>query len=71
MKKIVRALVPVLLSLLAVAVLPQCLHIESVHVMGSMLHQSRAVDIQSFKEVMLEIDIAEPPYQKQSKHTTQ
>jgi len=71
MKKIVRALVPVLLSLLAVAVLPQCLHIESVHVMGSMLYQSRAVDIQSFKEVMLEIDIAEPPYQKQTKHTTQ
>jgi len=79
MKKIVRALVPVLLSLLAVAVLPQCLHIESLHVMGSMLHQSmgsmlhqsRAVDIQSFKEVMLEIDIAEPPYQKQTKHTTQ
>ena len=71
MKKIVRALVPVLLSLLAVAVLPQCLHIESVHVMGSMLQQLRAVDTNSLKEVMLEIDIAEPPYQKQTKHKTQ
>jgi len=39
--------------------------------MGSMLQQMRAVDINSFKEVMLEIDIAEPPYQKQTKHTTQ
>ena len=66
-----RALVPVLLSLHAVAVLPQCLHIESVHVMGSMLQQLRAVDTNSFKEVMLEIDIAEPPYQKQTKHKTQ
>ena len=71
MKKIVRALVPVLLSLLAVAVLPQCLHIESVHVMGSMLQQLRAVDTNSLKEVMLEIDIAELPYQKQTKHKTQ
>ena len=66
-----RALVPVLLSLHAVAVLPQCLHIESVHVMGSMLQQLRAVDTNSFKEVMLEIDIAELPYQKQTKHKTQ
>jgi len=39
--------------------------------MGSMLQQMRAVDINSFKEVMLEIDIAEPPYQKQTKHKTQ
>ena len=62
-----RALVTVLLPLHAVAVLPQCLHIESVHVMGSMLQQSKAVDIKSFKEVMLEIDIAEPPYQKRIK----
>jgi len=36
-----------------------------------MLQQSRAVDIESFKEMMLEIDIAEHPYQKQSKHKTQ
>ena len=66
-----RALVPVLLSLHAVAVLPQCLHIESAHVMGTMLQQSRAVDIKSLKEVMLEIDIAEPNYQKQTKHKMQ
>ena len=63
-----RALVTVLLPLHAVAVLPQCLHIESVHVMGSMLQQSRAVDINRLKEVMLEIDIAGLPYQKQTKH---
>jgi len=63
----VRALVPVL----AVAVLPQCLHIENVHVTDSLLHQSRAVDIKSFKEVMPETDIAEPLYQKQTKHKKQ
>ena len=39
--------------------------------MGSMLQQSRAVDIKSFKEVKLEIDIAEPLYQKQTKYKTQ
>jgi len=39
--------------------------------MGSMLQQSRAVDINSFKEVMLEKDIAEHPYEKQTKHKTQ
>jgi len=39
--------------------------------MGSMLQQSRAVDIKSLKEVMLEIDIAEPNYQKQTKHKMQ
>ena len=68
-----RVRVPVLLSLHAVAVLPQlvCLHIESVHVMGIMLQQSRAVDFKSLKEVMLEIDIAEPNYQKQTKHKMQ